>query len=397
MSEPSLPPPESDRAVSPPPSEPHKDGKAARRLFISAIVLILVGGGGLLAWEGLWQTRNGGSFVRPLPNPSRQTAETAPPKAAPSAPPASPVPAPSAASLPPANPPAPFASAPPPRDDLAARLAGLESRLAEVQAEVKQPAPPSAPASGSNSTDTKQIAGLEAQVASLESRLKIAQDAATRAESETHAARETLRRAVTAALALAHLRANVDSGAPFEREYDAAERALGFDPKADGLLQPLNQWAESGIATPAELRETLESQGSDIVRAALFENAHTWWENLVARMQALVIARPTADGDIPAAGTAEGDRPPAIIARAEAKLADDDVAGAVSELSALSGAAADTAGAWLAAAHARVNADRTMTALDGTLRQLESQPPSPSEPPKPGGADSSAETPSGNP
>jgi hypothetical protein len=275
-------------------------------------------------------------------------------------------------------------------------MAALESRLAEVQAEAKQPAPPPAPAS--NPADTKQIADLEAQVAALESRLKIAQDDATRAGNAARAARETLRRAVTAALALAHLRANVDSGAPFEREYDAAERALAFDSKADGLLQPLAQWAESGIPTPAELRETLESQGSDIVRAALFENAHTWWENLVARVKALVIARPAADSDIPAAGTPEGDRPPAIVARAEAKLADDDVAGAVSELSALSGAAADTAGAWLAAARARVGADRAMTALEGTLRQLEAPPPSsPSPPPKADGANSSAETPSGSP
>lgn len=421
MSEPSLPPPEPHRAASPPPSEPHQEGKAARWLFMAAIALILAGGGGLLAWEGWWQARNGGSFVRPLPNSARQAAdqstdqaaETPPPpsaptppsKAAPSAPPASPAPPPSAAPLPssPASPPqasapAPTPSAAPSRDDLAARIAALESRLAQVQAEAKPPVPPPAP--GSNPADTKEIADLEAQVASLESRLKIAQDDASRATNAARAAHETLRRAVTAAVALAHLRANVDSGAPFEREYDEAMRALAFDPKADGMLQPLNQWAESGIATPADLRETLEAQGSDIVRAALFENAHTWWENLVARMKSLVIARPTADGDIPAAGTPEGDRPPAIVARAEAKLADDDVAGAVAELSALSGAAADTAGAWLAAARARVSADRTMMALEGTLRPLEEQPSStssPSAPAKTGDANPSAETPSGGP
>ena len=62
------------------------------------------------------------------------------------------------------------------------------------------------------------------------------------------------------------------------------------------------------------------------------------------------------------------DRPPAVVARAEARLNSDDIAGALNELSALTGAAADVAQGWIATARARVNADEVMGSLDDSLR-----------------------------
>jgi uroporphyrinogen-III synthase len=55
--------------------------------------------------------------------------------------------------------------------------------------------------------------------------------------------------------------------------------------------------------------------------------------------------------------------PDAVAARAEARLAAGDVAGAVAEVDRLTGPAAAAAQAWLAAAKARLAAERTLDEL----------------------------------
>lgn len=328
---------------------PPRDGEShsSRRLLLLAIVLIALGGGGLFAWDWLSRGETNKLFVKPLPQVTNRNtlAETAAPP-----PPSTAVPSPSPSS-----------------DQLSARVAELEARLAQVAPPPAQPAPPSAA--------DPQVTQLQAEVASLETALSVERSRAARAEAAVQNANQRLQTALKVATALAHLRTSLDRGYPFEHEFD--ETSAVFSGDADMLvrLQPLHQWAESGIATSADLRTALEALGSDIVRAALLEGPKTWWQEIVARVKSLIVVRPTPDGDIPQAGTEDGDKPAAIVARAEAKLSDDDVAGAINELSALKGAAADVAEAWMATARARVTADETMAALDEALRTLSSEPP----------------------
>lgn len=335
MTEPSPP----ERPLLPPPrGETH----AMPRLLIVAVALIALGGGGLFIWD--WLSR--GQQVTALPTPAAQANRSSPDGTF-----TSPVPsAPSESSAP---------SSPPSSDELLARIAGLEARLAQV-------APPAGPAQASAAY--AQVAQLQGRVASLETAVNVERSRADRAQQMVRDTTERLQKTVRAAGALARLRTNLERGYPFEHEFDDANLVLSSDANAVARLQPLRQWAESGIASRADLRSALDGLGADIVRAALLEGTQTWWQAIVARVKSLVIVRPTPDGDIPQAGTAEGDRPPAIVARAEARLNDDDIAGALNELSALTGAAADVAQGWVATARARVSADEIMVSLDDSLR-----------------------------
>ena len=305
-------------------------------LFRSAL-----GGGGLFAWDWVVRGHGGESFQKPLmQSVNRSTSAEAPPLLSPSADVAA-------------------APARPSYDELAARLADLETRLSQVPLPPSQPAPPGAA--------DAQIAQLQARIASLETSIAAEKTRADRAEQATRVVTERWQASLRTATALARLRTNLERGYPFEHEIEEASAAFAGNADAVARLQPLRQWAESGIATRADLRTTLETLGSDIARAALLEGAETFWQAIVARVRSLVIVRPTPDGDIPPPGTEEGDKPGAVVARGEARLRNDDVAGAIAELSALTGSAADVARAWVAAARARVTADQTIAALDDAL------------------------------
>lgn len=318
-----------------------------RRLLFVAVALIGLGGGGLFVWDWLSRGQHSDILLKPPPQAVNR-----------------PAPGPSFTSPVPSTPPVP--SSAPSSDELLARIAGLEARLAQV-------APPPAQPAQASAADA-QIAQLQARVASLENALAIERSRADRAQQMVRETGQRLQMTVRAAGALARLRTNLERGYPFEHEFDEANAALSFDANAVARLQPLRQWAESGIASRADLRAALDDLGADIIRAALLEGAQTSWQAIIARVKALVIVRPTPDGDIPQAGTPDGDRPPAIVARAEARLNDDDIAGALNELSALTGAAADVAQGWMATARARVNADEIMASLDDSLRTTLSTP-----------------------
>ena len=313
-----------------------------RRLLIVAVALIGLGGGGLFIWGWLSPGQHGAGLPKPAVQANRSSQDGTFMSPVPTAPVESST-----------------RSSPPSSDDLQARIAGLEARLAQV-------APPTAPAQASAAD--AQIAQLQARVASLETALAVERSRADRAEQTVRDSAERLQRTLRAAGALARLCTNLERGYPFEHEFDDAKTALSSDAAAVARLQPLRQWAESGIASRADLRAALDGLGADIVRAGLLEGTQTWWQAIVARVKSLVIVRPAPDGDIPQAGTSEGDRPPAIVARAEARLNDDDIAGALNELSALTGASADVAQGWIATARARVNADDVMASLDDSLR-----------------------------
>jgi len=324
------------------------------RLLIVAVALIALGGGGLFLWD--WLSK--GQPETSLPRPATQANRSAQDGTF-----TSPVPSASNESSAP--------TAPPSADELLARIAGLEARLAQV-------APPAAPAQASAADE--QIAQLQARVASLETALTVERSRADHAQQMVRDTTERLQRTVRAAGALARLRTNLERGYPFEHEFDEANAALSPDANGIARLQPLRQWAESGIASRADLRAALDGLGADIVRAGLLEGAQTWWQAIIVRVKSLVIVRPTPDGDIPQAGTTEGDRPPAIVARAEARLTNDDIAGALNELSGLTGAAADVAQGWEATARARISADEIMASLDDSLRNSSAAPTADSNP-----------------
>ncbi len=169
-------------------------------------------------------------------------------------------------------------------------------------------------------------------------------------------------------LALLGFHNAIARGAPFAAELATLERSFAGNQAALALLAPLVPWSGRGVATVAKLQSHLEAQIPVILRAARppVDDSGPWlkrnWARSWERLQALVVIRRVGE-DVP------GVAPDAIIARAEAILAKDDIAGAVTELSALKGAAAAAAKDWLAQARARLAADAALAAITVSFAQ----------------------------
>lgn len=188
-------------------------------------------------------------------------------------------------------------------------------------------------------------------------------------------------------LALLGFHTAIARGAPFTAELATLERSLAGNPAALSSLAPLAPWSSRGVATVARLQSLLEARIPAILRAARppVDDSGPWlkrnWARSWERLQALVVIRRVGE-DVP------GIAPDAIIARAEAILAKDDVAGAVTELAALEGAAAAAAKDWLAQARARLAADAALAAITLSFAQRpEPRPPQDDKAPAVGGGD----------
>ena len=94
---------------------------------------------------------------------------------------------------------------------------------------------------------------------------------------------------------------------------------------------------------------------------------------LLGRVEGLVTVRPVG-------GEVAGDDPPARLARAEAKLDRGDLAGAVAEVGAITGAAAAPAADWLAAARARLAAQQAIQQLQAAAVAVPAAPPAATQP-----------------
>ncbi|MBT4710912.1 MAG: hypothetical protein HOB82_05230, partial [Alphaproteobacteria bacterium] len=109
----------------------------------------------------------------------------------------------------------------------------------------------------------------------------------------------------------------------------------------------LGDLAADGVVTVETLTREFAGLAAQIVTAT--EPDEGWVADLWGRVRGVVSVRRT--GDI------EGDTIQAIVARAEVRLGDRDVTGAVAELESLDGAAAEIVKPWLILAQARAMAD----------------------------------------
>ncbi|MEO5372701.1 MAG: MICOS complex subunit MIC60 [Alphaproteobacteria bacterium] len=167
--------------------------------------------------------------------------------------------------------------------------------------------------------------------------------------------------ALALTLAVAQLRDAVARGSAFETELQTV-RALSDEPAAvDQAAAGFVSHAARGMPTQAALALRFESLVAEVARASVAPEGGGWAERTVQRLMALATVRRTD-------GTAVGESAVAVMARAQARMQAGDLAGAVREMKALSGAAAQAAEAWLADARARVAADEGLSAL--TARAL---------------------------
>lgn len=152
-----------------------------------------------------------------------------------------------------------------------------------------------------------------------------------------------------AVLALGQLRAAVDAGRPYDAALETVESVFGGDQE----LAPLRIHARTGIATLSALKARFPTTIEAAIHARTSDGS--LWDRTVERLTGLVTVRRI--------GEVEGDETDAVMARAEVRLNNNDLAGAVNEVKTLEGPAAEAVRSWLRDAIARVEAEQALDAL----------------------------------
>jgi hypothetical protein len=229
---------------------------------------------------------------------------------------------------------------------LGARLSDLEQRLqAQIDAKLAE-----RDASGHQAIDEMKsaIADLNAKVGALSVAERGADQDAASAKS------------AASVLALANLRAAIDSGRPYATEL-ASLRSLA---PGIGNFGALPAFAEQGIPTLAELTtsfKTASDEAAGAVPAAASED-ESFFSSVLQSAKSMVKVR-RIDGD------ATGDGPDAVLTRAGAKLKQGDLIEAIQAVDGLQGTPRQALASWIDAARARASAEDTLTRLETSLRE----------------------------
>ncbi|TQV79731.1 COG4223 family protein [Denitrobaculum tricleocarpae] len=156
-------------------------------------------------------------------------------------------------------------------------------------------------------------------------------------------------------LALLQLREALSGSGAFETELALVDGLAAEDAELKAALAPLSERAASGVAALPGLRVSFDQMAGSVVAAARGGEEDDWIAKTVRKVSEAVTIRPV--------GLVEGDDAGAVLARAEVKLEAGDLAGAVAELDALSGSAAEGAAAWRQEAEARLEAQKALSLL----------------------------------
>ena len=242
-------------------------------------------------------------------------------------------------------------------ESLSAAVSGLETKL-----------------SGRIDTTTEQVDNVTTRVAELEQTappanlLSILDGLAPRGDLEEINARltniesdESGNNAKKAALALsvADLARAAQDGKPFVAELEAIQVLTEIESPSENL----KSFAQSGMNSEEKLVGQFSRLSHDILMADRAAEAKTFVQQLELGFQSMFSVREK--------GEVEGDTTSAILARAEVRLDEANLEGALTELSGLAGAAAQAAEAWINEARARVELNSVLTALsDKVLSEL---------------------------
>ncbi|HLI19744.1 MAG TPA: mitofilin family membrane protein [Stellaceae bacterium] len=228
-------------------------------------------------------------------------------------------------------------------------VAALGNRVAALE---NKPAPD---ASAAIAPLAAQVEQLEAHITQIDKQVaQMAHDRASDAESPQR----------VLMLALASLGNAVAGSRPFAAELASVE-ALGQSRNGwAAALQPLEAPAKTGIPSTALLAQRFTSDVAPAIlraEAAAPTGKQSLGEAMLTRLKRLVVIR-RVDGS--GTGTSPTDQ---AVAHAQAALDGGDLAGAAKALSGLSGAPADAAKDWLAAAQQRLAAEETIAKLSRDL------------------------------
>jgi len=216
----------------------------------------------------------------------------------------------------------------------------LQARIAELESELARSR--TVTASGAGATSTGDLSAIEARL----DRLEVAQGKAARAAS--------------AAVAAAALADAASTSRPFTTELITLQR---LSPNAEDLagLKPL---AETGAPTASALASEFPEVADRAAAASREGHADT---SLLTRVGDALSALFT----LRRVGNLTGDGPDAVLARAERRVADGDIEGALEQLKALPVGGQRAVADWRERAERRVEIERRIAALRAqALRDL---------------------------
>ena len=222
-------------------------------------------------------------------------------------------------------------------------------------------------------------AATQGEVERLDTALKAVGQRLDQVDAVLSERRQRALRAEAVVLAVGQLRAALHTSKPFARETASVRAITADDKEIAALLDQRQPMAEAGVPNEDDLRTDFGRLAPDIVRSAVVGDGSSWWRQMLYRVESVVSIRRVGQG-VP------GDKTDAIVARAEAKLDEDDIKGAVDSLHALAGLPAQVVAPWLHDAEQRIQVDAaeaelTRLAIDrvatGTERTASQAPNAP--------------------
>jgi hypothetical protein len=260
-------------------------------------------------------------------------------------------------------------------------LAELRQQIADLQTEVGQVAAVGDLA-GRMEANQEQVAALASQLEALEAQLTAERERTGNLLAEVQGLSERLdgtesrlqslddvrERAAALALVSAQLDEAMRRSEPFEGTVQRLSALGGDAPEVQDAVARLEPVAASGVPRLEELRRELEAVADEIVRRSRAPEGDSVIDQAWSNLTELVTVRSVG-------ADAEGSDADARVARAEARLADGDLAGAVAEIEGLEGPAAEAAADWLEQARARLAAEQALASLQEQASDLLTRQP----------------------
>lgn len=162
-------------------------------------------------------------------------------------------------------------------------------------------------------------------------------------------------------LALNEYRNDVHSGQPFQGDLAVLRKIAGNDPEMQAALTRLAPYAESGVLSRDRLQKEFAGTAMDIAMAKYNGQDLTAQDAVKKRIAALVKVRKIDD--------IQGNDTDAVVARAQFKINQGDIKGAIQDLQTLDGASGQAAQPFIKQASGTLMAEDTGAAMGEMVQQ----------------------------
>jgi hypothetical protein len=231
----------------------------------------------------------------------------------------------------------------------ASQVALLSQKVSDLQA-----------TSGNHDLLTQTVTTLQGSVQTLSQSLEGLREKVTQLSGQVGERRLESAHQFALLLSIGQLRAAAQTAQPFDVELNAARNLAHGDSDFSPDLDALATYAGDGAPTMNDLRLEFSDIATEIVRSNVVGSGKSWFRQALYRLGSVISVRKI--GSKSHDNTAE-----VLVSRAEGKLEEDDLAGAVQSLAGLTGLPKDVASAWVEAANRRLAVDAALASLSSNL------------------------------